>query len=64
MEPVTTLVTAIRIGVLVVFGVVLVWAAHQRAVVHHIWRQRVRDEHTRVATFPGWVAVGSAAGLV
>ncbi len=64
MDPFAILVTATRIGLLACLGGVLAWAAHERAVVHRTWRQHLRDTHTNVATFPGWVAAGTVAGLV
>ena len=64
MDPFAILVTLTRIGLLACLAGLLAWAAYQRAVVHRIWRLRVRDTHTNVSTFPGWVAAGTVAGLV
>ena len=64
MDPFEILVTATRIGLLACLACVLAWSAHERAVVHRIWRQRLRDERTRVRTLPCWMTASTVAGLV
>jgi hypothetical protein len=64
MDPFDLLVTATRIGLLTCLGGALAWAGHQRAVVHHVWRQRLRHVRTDIRTFPYWMTAGTVAGLV
>ena len=58
------LVTAARIVLLASLGGVLAWAAHQRALVHHIRHPLPLDSHTKVTTLPCWVAAGTVAGVL
>jgi hypothetical protein len=64
MDPFNILITAISVGLLTCLCGALVWAAHQRAVAHRIWRERLREAHTDVRTFPYWMTAGTVAGLV
>lgn len=64
MDPFEILVTATNIALLACLGGTLAWAAHQRAVVHHVWRRRLRDVHTEVRALPCWMTAGTVVGLV
>lgn len=64
MNPFDILITATGMGVSAGLAGLLGWAAHQRAAVHRVWRQRLRDGYTDVRTFPYWMAAGTVAGLV
>ena len=64
MDPFAVLVTATRIGLLILFCGILAWAAHQRAVVHDFLREWLRTTRTNLVAFPGWVTAGTVAGLV
>jgi hypothetical protein len=64
MDPFEMLVTATRTALLICLAGILAWSAHEREVVHRLWRQRLREDHTSVRTLPCWMTAGTIAGFV